>query len=92
MRLLGAYLISGSTATALRARRQWRRRKVYESSDDGHIHLLFFGFLIAGGKADELFLFASLSLAGRHFLRLGIQSPNWIKRGYQKVTRRWIWC
>ena len=83
------------------AQPQWRplragcdgRRKLHTSSMNEHSHLLFFGFLIARWQADELFLlFASLSLAGRHCQGLGIQGFNWIKWGYQKATRRRIWC
>lgn len=55
-----------------------------------HGYLLFFGLFVAGWQADELFLFPGLSLARRHCQRLGIKGSNWIKRGYQKITNRWL--
>lgn len=53
--------------------------------------LLFFGFFVPGWKGNELLLLSS-SLPLRHYQMLGIKCSNWIKWGYQEVTKRWIWC
>lgn len=70
MRLGSAFHVDGSTTVALLAR--WLRcgREANTSFVNEHSYLLFFGFLVAGWQADELFLFASLSLAGRHCQRI----------------------